>query len=138
MGVEVEVGGAGADEAHGAVGILADVFGDVGRAFFFGKAVLERESGDADAVEVLGGLDALRVEDEFAETAAGGDENGCAGGLFFGGKEDGDGGVVDVADPVVLRLLGDVFAGFEAGRAAGPEVDDLGDGLGGGGGVRAK
>ena len=39
--VDVELGGAGADEAHGAVGILADVFWGVGRVFFAGQAVLD-------------------------------------------------------------------------------------------------
>ena len=133
-GSTLNSGGVGADEAHGAIGILANVFGGVGRVFFAGQAILEREGGDANAVEELGGLNAFSVEDEFAETAAGGDENGRAGGFFFGRQEDGDGGVVDVADPVILGLLGDVFAGLESGRAVGPEVDDLWGGLGGGGG----
>lgn len=128
--VDVPVGGARADEAHGALGVLK-----TGTPAFFGiagrDAVFEEEGGKTLGVEPFGDLIALVFEGETFETAAGDDEHGGAGAFVGGRKKDGERGDGDVRDLVErTRAIGeDVFGGERGGfvgRGVGPETDDFG------------
>ena len=133
IGVDPPFGGAAAHQAQGPLSILARMYVDrVWRALFAREAVLQGEGSDTYAVEELGGLDALGVEDKFAVSAARADHHRGAGGLLFRRQEDGDRGIVDVADPVVLGEFRFVAAAFKTGRTVWPERDDLALRVGGG------
>ncbi len=137
------VGGARANEAHGALGVL-----ETGAPAFFGiagwHAVFEEERGEAVGVEPLGDLVALVFEGETFESAAGDDEHGGAGALGGGREENGERGDGDVGDLIERTwTIGEDVFGWErggfVGRSVGPERDDFGWGesdVGEGGGVR--
>ena len=150
-GVEVPVGGVGAGEAHGLLGVfeVGGVGGVVaGGAVGLGNAVLDEDACDADGVEPVAGVGAFAVGDEDVVAAAGEDEDGGAGVVIVRGidGEGGDGDVGEADDAVAgeeaVSGLGGVGLGVgglgRLGGAVGPEGEGLREGLGGGAGGSEK
>ncbi len=146
-GIDVPVGGVGAGEAHGLLGVfeVRGVGGIVaGVARGLGNAVFDQDAGDANGVEPVAGVGAFAVRYENAIAAAGEDEN--RGSSVFvvrgidGERGDGDvgeAGHATAADGVVGGLGGVGFGGGGLGRLGGgvrPERKREGLGLGVGGG----
>ncbi len=99
-GIEVPVGGMGAGEAHGLLGVfeIGGVGGIVaGVAVGLGYSVLDEDAGDADGVEPVAGVEAFAVPGEDAVAAAGEDEDGGSGVLAVR-RVDGEGGDGDVGE----------------------------------------
>src|SRR5207248_919035 len=119
--VDAPLGGAAAYESHGALSVLARMFVErVRRVLFPGEAVLQSESRDPEAVEEFCRVIAFSVEHQETMAAAGGDHNRSSGSLLLPGQVDRDGGIVDVADVVILRDRDFVAFAFEPGCAVRP------------------
>jgi len=135
-GVDVPLGGVGAGEAHGLLGVfeVGEVCGVVaGVTFWLGNAVFDEDAGDADAVEPVADVGAFSGPGEALVAPAGEDEGGGSVGAVRG--IDGEGGFGDVgeADGAVsadegVRVFGDVGFGFGGlgglGSGCGPERED--------------
>ena len=95
-GVDVPVGGVGAGDAHGLLGVfkVGGVGGIVaGFAAGLGDAVFDEDAGDAEGVEPVAGVETFAVPGEHLVAAAGEDEDGGAGvGAVVARGEDGERG----------------------------------------------
>ena len=97
VGVDVPLGGVGAGDADGLLGVL-HVLGVFGEAAAFGDSVFDGDAGDADGVEPVADLGAFEVPSEVVVAAAGEDED-CGSGVVLRGRGvDGDAGLADVLD----------------------------------------
>lgn len=125
--IQVPFRGTTADEAHGALDILArmDVEG-VRRISLPRKPMLKNESGNAEIVHELGWLHAFADETQLPMSPAGNDDHGGAGGLVFGRREYGDRGIVDIGDRTSFDDFWFVFARFKPGRSFFPEMNNQG------------
>lgn len=113
----------GADPAHRPPRVAGGGALDrVGRARFAGEAVFEDESGDAVAVERQRALHPFIVEHQPFVAAAGEDDDRRSVPMLRIGLVDGQRGIVDVADPIILGNLRLVAPRFGARRAVRPEL----------------
>ena len=142
-GVDVPVGGMGAGEAHGLLGVFE--IGGVGGimacvALGLGDAVLDQDAGDADGVEPVAGVESFAVPGENAITSAREDE-GCGAGVVVVRRIDGEGWDGDVGDTGSAAAVDEIvgghggvgFGGGGLGRlrsGVGPEGEREGLGLG--------
>src|SRR5579872_3125356 len=96
IGVDVPIGCVGADEAHGALGVLQS-----GGGFWIwagiGDAIFQNDAGDAFAREPVADFGAFEIDREDVVAAAGEDDDGGAGGLG-GGLVERDRWCGDVAE----------------------------------------
>ena len=81
VGVDVPLGGVGAGEAHGLLGVFeVGGVGGVVAGFASGwDAVFDEQAGHAEGVEPVAGVDAFAVPGEADVASAGKDEGGGAG-----------------------------------------------------------
>jgi len=142
-GIEMPLGGVGAGEAHGLLGVfeIGGVGGIVaGIPCGLGYSVFDEDAGDADGVEPVAGVGTFAVGDEDAIAAAGEDED-CGTRVLAVRRVDGEGGDGDVgeaddataADEVVGGCGGVGFGGGgcrRLGCGVGPEGEGEGWGLG--------
>jgi hypothetical protein len=130
-GVDVPIGGVGAREAHGLLGVF-EVCGVVRVTAFFGDAVFDEQAGDTDGVEPVADVEAFAVPGEDLVAAAGKDEDSGVGVVAAGRGIDAEGGNGDIgktaggaaADEAVGGLGGVGFGVGGLGRlrcGVGPE-----------------
>ncbi len=133
FGVDVPLGGVGAGDAHGLLGVF-EVGGVFREVFFVRDAVLGEDAGDSDGVKPGADFGAFEVVGEDAVASAREDDYGCSG-VVLRGFVDGEGWVADVGE-VGERLafdeavggLGDVFwwaFDLVVERSVGPDGDGL-------------
>jgi hypothetical protein len=87
--------------------------------------VLEDEGGHAEIIQILCRLDAFGFEDQLAMAATGNYQDSGAVGFLLWRREDSDGGMVNIADPVIRRFRGFILAFVKPGRALFPKRNDL-------------
>ncbi len=132
VGIEVPIGGAGANDAHGALGVLQSG-GGFGIGAGIGDAIFDEDAGDADGGEPVADFGAFKIDGEDVIAAAGKDEDGGAGIITFG-RIDGEGGLGDVAeadegfagDEIVFRGGGVNFGSGIGGAAPGAALGQRG------------
>ena len=96
VGVDVPVGGVGAGEAHGLLGVF-EVGGIFWIAAIFWNAVLDEQACHADGVEPVADVEAFAIPGEDAVAAARKDESGGAG-VVIVRRIDAEGGDGDVGE----------------------------------------
>ena len=125
LGIEIPLGGAAADDAHGALDVLTrmDIEG-IGRVGLAREAMLKHEGGDAEIVHEFGRFHAFAAEAELPMSATWDDDHGGSVGLVLGRGEHGDGGIVNVGDGGAFDDLGFILARLKSGRSFFPEMND--------------
>lgn len=134
VAVEMPLGGVGAGDAHGLLGVF-EVLHICREVAFFGDAVLDQDAGDVDGVEPGADLGTLEIVGEDGVSAAG-EDNNCGSVGSFGGRVEGEAGFRNVGEPgdplasgEVVGGLGGVVLGLGDVRgfwgAAGPEREGL-------------
>ena len=131
-GVDVPVGGVGAGEAHGLLGILEvrGVGGIVaGFADGLGDAIFDQDAGDSNGVEPVAGVGAFAIGYKDLVASAGKDEDGGAGALAVG-RVDGEGGDGDVGEADDAMAADEAVGGLGEVGLGGGGLGGLGSGVG--------
>src|SRR5580658_1280397 len=95
-GVDVPLGGVGADDSDGSLGVFQGRggLGHVGAGV--GDAIFDQDAGDAFGVEPVADFGAFQVDGQDVVAAAGEDYYGCSS-VFAFGRVEREGGRGDVA-----------------------------------------